>query len=317
MKVKFWGTRGSLPVALTSADIRHKLIRAFEGAVGKTLNTKADIEAYVNTLDFDIAGTFGGHSSCVQLDIGSDEGIFCDFGSGARPLAGEFMKKMGRTGQTYHVFMSHVHWDHIMGFPFFTPIYIPGNRIIIHGCHQELEQAFRLQQGAPCFPVDYSQLGATIEYDYLEPDKTYEIAGMKVTTKKQLHGGDSYGYRFEHAGKSVVYTTDSEHKLDDIVTYESFAAFFKEADLVIFDGMYSLAEAISVHADWGHSSNLVGLELCQIAQAKRLALFHHEPSHNDTKIADVLDETRKLEELTRQESPLEVISAYDGLEISL
>lgn len=317
MKVKFWGTRGSLPVALTSADIRHKLIRAFEGAVGKTLNTKADIEAYVNTLDFDIAGTFGGHSSCVQLDIGSDEGIFCDFGSGARPLAGEFMKKMGRTGQTYHVFMSHVHWDHIMGFPFFTPIYISGNRIIIHGCHQELEQAFRLQQGAPCFPVDYSQLGATIEYDYLEPDKTYEIAGMKVTTKKQLHGGDSYGYRFEHAGKSVVYTTDSEHKLDDIVTYESFATFFKEADLVIFDGMYSLAEAISVHADWGHSSNLVGLELCQIAQAKRLALFHHEPSHNDTKIADVLDETRKLEELTRQESPLEVISAYDGLEISL
>jgi phosphoribosyl 1,2-cyclic phosphodiesterase len=317
MKVKFWGTRGSLPVALTSADIRQKLIRAFEGAAGKALNTKADIEAYVNSLNFDIAGTFGGHSSCVQIDIGSNEGIFCDFGSGARPLAGDFIRKMGKTGQTYHVFISHVHWDHIMGFPFFTPVYVPGNRIIIHGCHQELEQAFRLQQGAPCFPVDYSQLGATIEYDYLEPDKTYEIAGMKVTTKKQLHGGDSYGYRFEHAGKSVVYSTDSEHKLDDIAAFESFAAFFKEADLVIFDGMYSLADAISVNADWGHSSNLVGLELCQIAQAKRLALFHHEPSHNDTKIADVLNETRKLEELTRQEIPLEVISAYDGLEIRL
>lgn len=316
MKVKFWGTRGSLPVALTAPQIRAKLVRAFEGAIGQTLDTSEKIDAYINTLGFDVAGTFGGHSSCVQIDIGTDDGIFCDFGSGARPLAKHFMNK-GVTGRTYHVFMSHVHWDHIMGFPFFSPVYIPGNRIVIHGCHKELEEALRLQQGAPCFPVDYEYLKGTIEYDYLEPGKTYEIAGMKVTTKKQLHGGDSYGYRFEHRGKSVVYSTDSEHKLDDIKAYEGFAEFFRQADLVIFDGMYSLAEAISIHADWGHSSNLVGLELCQIAEAKRLALFHHEPSHDDTHIAGVVAETQHLEELTRCSKPLEVIGAYDGLEIEL
>lgn len=316
MKITFWGTRGSLPIALTAAHVRDKLFKAVKGAVGQTLNTDEAVNRYLDALPFDVAGTFGGNSSCVQIDIGSELGIFCDFGSGARPLAGQFMQQ-GATGRTYHVFMSHVHWDHIMGFPFFTPVYIPGNRIVIHGCHANLEEAFRRQHRAPSFPVDFSQLGATIEFDVLEPGKTYDIAGLQVTPKKQLHEGDSYGYRFSHEGKTMVYSTDSEHKLDDLEEYQRFAEFFHAADLVIFDGMYSLSEAISVKADWGHSSNLVGLELCQIAKAKRLALFHHEPTQSDTKTLEVLEETRSLEKLTRREVPLEVIAAYDGLQITL
>ena len=116
------------------------------------------------------------------------------------------------------------------------------------------------------------QLGASIEFVKLQPDKPYSINGMTVTPHLQLHGGDSYGYRFEKDGKTVIYSTDSEHKLENRAEAENFAAFFKDADVVIFDAMYALAEAISVKADWGHSSNIVGVELCQMARAKHLVL---------------------------------------------
>jgi ribonuclease BN (tRNA processing enzyme) len=138
-----------------------------------------------------------------------------------------------------------------------------------------------------------------------------------VTPKLQRHSGDSFGYRFAAGGRSVVYSTDSEHKLEDPAETEAFVEFFRGADLVVFDAMYSLAEAISVKADWGHSSNIIGVELCQRAQAKHLMLFHHEPANNDATIEGVLKDARRLEELTRGAQPLRISAAHDGLEIDL
>ena len=318
MRIRFWGTRGSLPISLTAPDIRAKLIAALSGAVGRNLDTPEKIADYVdNELGFDVRGTFGGHSSCVQLITGSEHVIF-DMGSGARALGQSFLQRFGPGNpQTYHVFMSHVHWDHIMGFPFFAPVYIPGNRIVIHGCHAVLEEAFRRQQAPPSFPVDFSQLAASVEFEVLAPGTHHRIAGLDVTAKLQHHEGDSYGYRFESQGRSIVYTTDSEHQLTDIAERESFIEFFRDADLVIFDAMYSLADAVSVRADWGHSSNIVGVELCQAANVRCLCMYHHEPAYNDTRIESVLQETRRFEEITRDGHQLQVISAYDGLELEV
>ena len=142
-------------------------------------------------------------------------------------------------------------------------------------------------------------------------------AGLDVTPRLQLHSGDSYGYRFEHGGKVVVYSTDSEYKTDDAGSTREVVEFFRNADLVIFDAMYSLADTVSVKEDWGHSSNVVGVELCQLARAKHLCIYHHEPVYDDAKIASVLQETLRLEEITRADHPLRVSSAYDGLEIAV
>lgn len=330
MKLKFWGTRGSLPVSLTASEVRAKvraaLVAAAESAAaGEVVDTPEKIDALIETLPFDVAGTYGGHSSCVELIGDGAEHVLCDLGTGARPFAGSVLRRFGATPQTFHIFMSHLHWDHIMGFPFFTPAYIPGNRIHIYGCHQELEEAFRRQQAAPSFPVDFSALGADIEFHVLEPEREYQIAGFSVRASLQLHEGDSYGWRFERAGRSVVYSTDSEHKLGDAETWNRVVNFFRGADLVIFDAMYSLADAISVRADWGHSSNIVGVELCQQAGVETLCMFHHEPVNGDGKLEALLAETRRFEEITRDAllpgdelgRPVEVISAYDGLELSL
>ena len=318
MRVRFWGTRGSIPVGLTAADIRDKLAQALVAASGRRFASYGEAYAFACAeLPFTLSHTYGGHTSCVELDLGTDEYFVCDMGSGARAFGDHIMARQGGRAATINVFMSHTHWHHIMGFPFFGPAYRRGTKIRIHGCHDILEKAFRLQQSPPCFPVSFEQLGATIEFVRLAPGKPSHVSGLSVTPQLQRHSGDSYGYRFEIGGKSIVYTTDSEHKLEDRAQTEAIVAFFRDADLVIFDAMYSLAEAISVKEDWGHSSNVVGVELCQMASVKHLVLFHHEPANSDAAIETALRDARRLEELTRGKSPLRISAAHDGLEIEL
>lgn len=322
MLIRFWGTRGSIPVAMTSAEIQRKLVAALVRAAGRELETREKAQAFVTgELDFTISHTFGGNSSCVEIDARDVAGdapyVLCDLGSGARVFANQLLATRGPSGHVFHVFMSHVHWDHIMGFPFFMPAYIPGNQIHIYGCHATLEEAFRRQNAAPSFPVDFSRMGAGIEFIRLEPEREYQIAGFRVRALRQHHGGDSYGYRFERGGKTVVYSTDSEHKQDDPAEIQAFVEFFRDADLVIFDAQYSLADSISVKEDWGHSSNVVGVELCQLARAKRLCMYHHEPMFDDERIASILAETVRLEEITRGGHRVEISAAYDGMEIEV
>ncbi len=316
--VRFWGTRGSIPVAMTSAEVKRKLVAALVKGAGRGLDTPDTARAFVEEdLDFTVSHTFGGNTSCVQIDSGHADHVLCDLGSGARVFGNSVLAAHGPTGHRFHVLMSHVHWDHIMGFPFFMPAYIPGNHVRIYGCHDTLEEAFRRQNAAPSFPVDFSRMGARIEFIRLETGRDYDIAGLRVRAKRQHHGGDSYGYRLEGQGKAVVYSTDSEHKQDDPEEVQGFVEFFRDADLVIFDAQYSLADAISVKEDWGHSSNVVGVELCQLARARRLCLYHHEPISDDERLAALLAETRRLEEITRSDHRVEVLAAYDGMEIAL
>lgn len=318
MRVRFWGTRGSIPVSLTAPAIRAKILLALAGAQGRSFDQPGSMEAYVDGLGFDVAGTFGGHSSCVQVDAGGREHFILDLGTGVRPFGLHMLERFGAaTPQTYHVFLSHLHWDHIMGLPFFTPVYLPGNRIVVHSGHPHAEFALRRQQAEPSFPVRFEQFAAKLEFHTVQPGVPFQVEGVTISAHLQRHAGDSYGWRFESAGKRLVYSTDSEHRLEDEIERDQFVRFFEAADAVIFDAMYSLADAISVKADWGHSSNIVGVELCQAARVRKLVMFHHEPAYDDTQIARVLAETRRFEEITRDGHVLEVLSAWDGLELNL
>lgn len=319
MRVRFWGTRGSLPAPLNATAVREKIRRALLAAIGHDISTPERVDAFIeDRLAFSVAGAFGGNTSCVEIDCGGTQHIVCDMGSGARELGNAVVAgKYSHKDSVFNVFQSHLHWDHVMGFPFFAPAYIPGNRIVIHGCHADLEQAYRRQHSEPGFPVPWDSLAAVIEFVTLEPGKTYEVDGVTVRAMKQYHAGDSYGYRFEKNGKSVIYSTDSEHKLESIDADYPFIEFFRDADLVIFDAMYSLAESISVKEDWGHSSNILGVELAHRAKVKHLCMFHHEPNYDDDMIARILEETIRYEELSEEGDGLRVSSAYDGREIVL
>jgi len=319
--VHFWGTRGSLPVAMTTPVLRQKMLQLLRAAYGRTLDSDAQREQFLGSLPFAATGTYGGHSACVQIDAGSDDYFICDMGSGLRPFGVAAMaQRRPGVAQTFHIFMSHLHWDHIMGLPFFVPAFIPGNRVFIYGSHAEIEAALRRQQQPPSFPVDFDTIfGGRVQFVHLQPGVAHEMPGVRVTTMLQRHTGDSYGYRFEDrtSGKVLVYSTDSEHPLADPAHTERFVRFFDRADLVIFDAMYSLADAISVKADWGHSSNVVGVELCQLAKVRELCLFHHEPVFDDAQLDALLAETRRFEEITRGDTALRISAAYDGLDIAL
>lgn len=307
-------------MAITTAGLRRKLRAAVEHAIRSGGRDADAVLAHLEqTAAFSVTHTYGGHSACVELDTGAGAFMVCDLGSGARPLGASLLERGGAARpKLVNLFLSHVHWDHIMGFPFFAPAYEADWTLRIHGAHDSIEQALRLQQAAPCFPVPFDRLGARIEFVRLQPGVRHRIGEFDLDVMLQRHSGDSFGYRFTRAGRSVVYTTDSEHRPEDEAGAASCVEFFRDADLVVFDAMYSLLDAISVKEDWGHSSNIMAVELCQRAAVKHLCLFHHEPAFEDEQIEQVHRETLRFEALTRGAgSALQISSAWDGLEIDV
>ena len=318
MYIHFWGTRGSLPASATTRQIREKIFRAIRASRSHDLTTDEKIRAFIDReLPFAVRGSYGGNTSCVE--IGGGEGfILCDAGTGIRDFGHAFMRsEKGGSPAVFHLFLSHLHWDHIQGFPFFLPAFLPDQEIHIYGGHAAMEKAFVNQQDAPSFPVPFHALGANIRFHTLDPEQPHEIAGFTVQMLLQNHPGGSYGYSFSREGRKIVYSTDMEHGEEARNEDYPFLDFFRDADLLIFDAQYSLADANGPKETWGHSSNLLGVELAVRAWVKRLCLFHSEPTLDDEALDRFLAETRDYLRIHFAESPLVIDLAYDGLEIAL
>lgn len=320
MNVHFWGTRGSIPRATSHLEVREKIINALAQANGRQFADKQAIDAFLDKeLSFARRGSFGGNTSCVEVDcLDPGSALFCDAGSGLREAGVQLLRRRGRDLKTVHILISHMHWDHIMGLQFMPQVYMRGMQIVIHGCHDNLEAGIRRSFGNPLFPVDFNMLPSELSFVWHPVDEPFQIGSAEVTTMLQCHGGDSFGYRIRNEGRSLVYATDSEHKLSDQEELQRVVQFMTDADLVVFDAMYSLGEAITQKLDWGHSSNMVGVDLCLNAHVKRLALFHHDPAYSDLEIEQVLQDSVRYADLIRpQGHKLQVLSAYDGLEVAL
>lgn len=320
MEVKFWGTRGSLPVAPTADAIAEKVAAAVHAASGRGFADLDEARRFVGEeLPFAVGHGYGGATSCVEIAEGNSAFFICDMGSGLRDLGIDAMRRCGAGhSRRYNFFMSHFHWDHIMGFPFFAPAFDPLSEIVIFTGHDDAEEALRRQQDEISFPVPFDWLRARIEFRHCAVGQTYTADGMSFELFEQQHSHKSFGYRFTGPnGRSVIYSTDSEHKAQGMEQENAIAAFFRNADLVICDTMYSLAETVTMKEDWGHSSNLVAIDLCRAAGAARLVLFHHEPSYSDHEIDRLHRESIRYEQLTRKSAPLEVLCSYDGLVVTV
>ncbi len=320
MQVRFWGTRGSIPVAAGGASVREKIRQALKLAEGRRFQTEEKIDTFIDeAIDFPVRHGYGGDTSCIQIESG-DEPVLLDMGSGLRRFGQQVMSaEQARRPRAFHFFMSHMHWDHIMGFPFFAPAYIPGIKIHIYGGHEVgvMQEAFERQQSNPCFPVYWDQLGADIDFTRLSTDRWHRVNGFSVRAVSQAHHGGSFGYRFERDGKALVYSTDSEQKQQDENETGAIIDFFRKADLVIFDAMYSLADMITIKEDWGHSSNIVGADLCLLAGVKHYCMFHHEPAYDDRMLHTILQETRRYAEIVGEGKALKITTAYDDMVIDL
>lgn len=316
MKAYFWGTRGSLPAAANTLDLRGKMFEALKGLKGKDLAGDDDIRAFVEKeLPFHLAGHYGTNTPCVEIE-GGKEHVICDAGTGIRDLSRNLAMAPGGGpgGSVFHIFLSHLHWDHIQGFPFFMPAYAEGNRIVVYGGHPGMKAALDHQRKYSNMPLPVK---ADMIFTRLEPGRQYEIAGFQVLVISQNHPGDSYGYRFEMHGRSVVYSTDSEHLEEGSADERRFIEFFRDADLVVIDAQYPLLDAFSVKENWGHSNNIVAVELGAKAGVRRLVLFHNEPTVDDRGLATFLNDTRRYLKIYDPENLMQIDLAYDGMEIEV
>lgn len=315
IKIIFWGSRGSLPASVTAQKVRSKVIRSLKMAKGRNFANLEEIETFVdNELPFSLRGCYGCNTSCVEIQGGEDH-VILDSGTGIRNFGNHMVQNWGITGHRFHIFMSHLHWDHIQGFPFFTPAFFEGNQIDIYGFHTNLEETFIRQQAPPCFPVPLSRMKADIRFHTLVPGEPYNIAGFEIFGQEQNHPGKSYGISFQKHKKRIVYSTDSEHKRDSHEQDYPLLHLYKNADLLIFDTQYPLRDALGFKESWGHSSNMIGVELAVRAGVGHLCMFHNEHSDDDDTLEKFFLDAVKYAKIYEKDYPLTITMAYDGMEI--
>jgi phosphoribosyl 1,2-cyclic phosphodiesterase len=221
----------------------------------------------------------GGNTACLEV-VAGDTRIILDAGTGLRTLGNERMQQGIRHST---ILLSHLHWDHVAGLQFFTPVYVPGHRVeIASGPNGVMshDEAIRSLFKAPFFPVEFDDLGGNVITRELRPNDRFEIGGIAVTMARLNHPDPVYGYRLEHAGQSIVYATDTEHFSCVDPTLKKLAA---GADILIYDAQYT-PEEYPAKVGWGHSTWEAGAELARAAGVPQLVLFHHDPGRTDAQL---------------------------------
>ncbi len=298
MRVKFWGVRGSYPVP------------------GAATNR------------------YGGNTACVEICPPDGTPLIIDAGTGLRRLGQQLMRgPLGQGQGVAHLLISHTHWDHIQGLPFFAPLYVTGNTLKIYGPKRgvELETLFCSQSDAPYFTVRMSDVAAAISYEELKPGQVVQLGELQVRCASLNHPSRALGYRVSGPSGAVAYISDTA-PFDQILFRETFIGqrpangpsgseeeqlramrrevvdLCRGCDLVIFDTMFRPAE-YRARPHWGHSTPDHALQILQEADVPTLVLFHYAPDHTDDDLDQILAEVRAG--TSRQ-----VLAAAEGLELS-
>lgn len=302
MKVRFWGVRGSIPVP------------------GRATNR------------------YGGNTSCVEVCPRGGDPIIIDAGTGIRHLGKALMEGCFGDGRgKASILISHTHWDHVQGLPFFSPLYRAGNQVNIFARQRDmhLEAVFSQQHDAAYFPVPLSSMQATMQFHELVEGARFEIGKARITCARLNHPWVAIAYRVDVDGAAVVYCADTAPFTDmllgrDFIERPSFGtlpppvrdelatmragvvALARNADLLIYDTQFTPDEYQS-RPHWGHSRPDDAIEIAREAKAKQLCLFHHAPLRSDDENDAILARYREV----AASEPFSLVSAYEGLEIPL
>ncbi|HEX2718921.1 MAG TPA: MBL fold metallo-hydrolase [Gemmatimonadaceae bacterium] len=288
LRVQFWGTRGSIP------SPGPKTVR------------------------------YGGNTPCVELR--TDEGwlIVLDAGTGIRELGRSLIERANGAPIHGDIFLTHAHWDHIQGLPFFGPIFQRGNRFTIWGSKSlqtSIDRVVRDQMSPVVFPVTFEQLDAVIDFRELGAGETAGT-GYSVSAFPVRHPGGALGYRFDvrnDGGGALVYISDNE--LNPGASYDSpkgwrsrLVKFIEGATVLVHDSMYT-REEYDHHRGWGHSTYDDAVDLALDAGVERLVLFHHKPERTDEDVDRRIEECRAI--VTRRKGKLEIVAAAEGLTLTV
>ena len=233
---------------------------------------------------------YGGNTSCLELRLPDNQSIIFDAGSGLRNLGATLLKEADGAALDLKVFLTHFHWDHIQGIPFFAPLFRAGNRVTFHShCNGSLEETLEGQMARPYFPIDLASVAARREFVELD-SQAVSFSGITVRPFPLNHPQGAVGYRIESGKTVIVYATDLEHghdRLDRVLRDNATGA-----DLLIYDAQYT-PEEYGGYRGWGHSTWAEGVQVAKEAGAKQLLLFHHDPSHDDSFLDEIGDTARR------------------------
>jgi phosphoribosyl 1,2-cyclic phosphodiesterase len=291
--VKFWGVRGSLPSPQHPSQIEAKLRHVIERFANDP-TARADAKGFIESLPHEIKGGYGGNTACVEVRSPDHAQRFIiDAGSGLRELGGEWMANgFAKEPRETHLLFTHFHWDHLIGLPFFTPLFLKGQTVHLYAVQPDLEEVVRTIFKKPFFPVPFETLLSKIVFHRLEPRKKFKLEGFDVTPYQLDHPDPCWGYRVERDGKVYAHCVDSEATR---VTREDLgldAALYENADLMLFDAQYTMMEAVE-KMNWGHSAAPIGLDIGLRENIKHVLFAHHDPGATDEKIVDAERQTRE------------------------
>ena len=287
-RLKFWGVRGSIPAP--GEATRH----------------------------------FGGNTSCVELRA-DGEHIICDAGSGIRPLGLALAEEADGKPLDLTLLITHAHWDHIQGFPFFVPAYDPNTRLRIlgyEGATEGLRTTLAGQMESPYFPLALDEMPGNIEFEELK-EMQFQIGPVLVDACFTNHPGVCVGYRFQTSGGVIVYMPDNEtvarHAADSAAHMPStmdadIVEFIRDADVLILDAQYD-AKEYRAHIGWGHGCVDEVVAMAASANVQRLYLFHHDPAHDDRTISSMVMHARELAKAVG--SPMRIEAAREGEVVAL
>ena len=248
----------------------------------------------------------GGHTACVEVRTADGTPIILDGGTGIRALGVALTAEAGGRPLDLHVLLSHFHWDHLQGLPFFAPLYGADHRITFVAAEAGVGDVLQAQMSAPFFPVPFEELQAEVVMRHLPERETMEIGGATVSAFPVFHTQPTHGYRIEAEGTVVVYATDIEH--GDPALEARLVEAARGADLLICDAQYTPDE-YALRQGWGHTTWEHATRLAAEAGVARLCLFHHDPAHDDETLERILAKARECfpaTDLARQGETLEL-----------
>lgn len=322
MQVKFWGTRGSLPVGVNHQRVLTLIEELAVQAQKMGVERLKDFTANLKSGSLGLPLLFGGNTTCTEV-IQDTSSFFIDMGSGLREAGTQAMQQGVKE---FSILMTHMHWDHIMGMPFFIPVHVPGYKIHIYHVHKNAPEYIKINFNGVNFPLTWDQLRGQVIFHQVKLYQKVTVGALSFTPFVLDHPGGSFGFRIEGGGKSCAIGVDSEYKRLSREELGKDLPYYQNLDMLLFDAQYEMSE-LATRFDWGHCSPNIGVDLALREKIKNLVFTHHDPWSEEDKLrrmhANATNYLKSQFELFRKEwesiqadGPA-LKMAYDGLTVTL
>ena len=296
MKVKLWGVRGSLPTPIQPEMLYSRLSEIL--AQFEKLKPRVSAKEFLASLPIHHTSGYGGNTSCGEITYGTDR-LLIDGGSGIRGFSEHIMRAEPLT-DTYHIFFTHFHWDHLIGLPFFAPLYLAGKTVHFYSVDEEMENSLHTMFRKPNFPVPFELIKNQVKIHKLTPRQPFKIGAFTGTAYKLDHPDPCWGLRVEAGGKHVAWSVDHEGNRHSAEELGADLPLFQNLDLLVYDAQYTFDQALEKF-NWGHSSAPIGIDLALRENVKRAIFVHHDPAASDQQIRQAEEQTiHYFDELIKQ-----------------